>query len=212
MTDDELVDEIDVRSTARDHGEFGIKTLEIELADDALMALAYEKPSRAGLEFLLDESELPLGEPKALAVVVPVRIQVREEHLGRGLLDDRAADGAGEDIARALRGERHDAVQLPPRLGSILREALEGGIREQPPELIHPTHEPSAIKEMPHEMKEIERDGGAAHFVIEEIRDIEPHDRVTRAAWCAREPRDDEILFVVEDPGVVAPCHRTPGR
>ena len=88
------MDDIDRRSTPGDHGELGLKALEIELAHDALMTLFHEEPPRAGLELLLNELELALGEAKACAVVLAVRVRVRKEDLGRGLLDDRATDGA----------------------------------------------------------------------------------------------------------------------
>src|SRR5580658_10026346 len=122
------------------------------------MALADEKPAGAWLELFFHELELPLGEPKSLHVIVRIRVRIWEKDLGRGLLDQRPADGTAENIARALGGECHDAIQFPPGLGSILREALEGGIGQQPPELVHPADEPSTVEKVADQMKEVERD------------------------------------------------------
>ena len=80
---DEVTHEIDIGASSRDHGELGIKALEIELADDALMPLLDEEASRAGLELILEEPELPLGESEATAVVLEVGVGIRKEHLGR---------------------------------------------------------------------------------------------------------------------------------
>ena len=61
-----------------DHRELRIKALEVELAHHALVALLHEEAPGAGLELLLDEPELALGEPEPVAVVLRVRIGVRE--------------------------------------------------------------------------------------------------------------------------------------
>ena len=57
-------------AAAGDHRELGIESFEVELADDALMTLLDEEPAGAGLELLLDELELALGEPEAAAIVL----------------------------------------------------------------------------------------------------------------------------------------------
>src|SRR6185437_2955222 len=120
-----------------------------------------------------DESELAVGEAKAGDVFLGYGIGVGEENLRRRLLDDGAADGTFEDVARALRGEAHDTIQLPPGLWAILRETLERGVLEQPPELVHPAHQPASIEHLPHEVKEIHRDGSANDVVPEELRYVE---------------------------------------
>src|SRR5580698_9956963 len=96
---DQLTHEIHRRATTGDHRKLQVKAFEIELTHDALMSLLHQEPARARLELLLDEPKLPRGEPETVAVVGRIRIGIREEHLGRGLLDDGAADRTCEDIA-----------------------------------------------------------------------------------------------------------------
>src|SRR3984957_229456 len=203
---DQLMHEIKRTATAGDHCEFRIEALEVQLTHDALMTLLDEEPSRPRFELLLDETELALGEPKARAVVALRRIRVGEEDLGRGLFDQSAADGATQDIARTLRREGHDAVQLAPGLRSIFREALERGIHQQTPELIHPAHEAPPVEELPHEVKEIERDRRTRDLVIKEVRDIKANERM------ASEARDNHVRLVVEYPGIVPLGRAAPGQ
>ena len=136
---------LDATCAARDDGELRIEALEIELADDAVMTLSDEESPRAGLK-LLDELELPLAQSKPFDVVVSGRLNVGEEDLGRGLLDDRAADGALQDIARALRRQTHHPVELSPGLRSILRKALKGRVGQEGAR-IHPSSTPADGRE-----------------------------------------------------------------
>src|ERR1700722_1998285 len=54
---------------------------------------------------------------------------------------------------------------------------------------------------MPNQMEEIERNRSSRHLVIQKIRDVKSHHRVSG------EFGDDCIVRVVEDPGVIpAPC------
>src|ERR1700722_2201017 len=152
---DQTMHALDLAGATRYHGELGIETLEIELADDAVMTLLDEEHARAGFELLAHELEFTLGKAKTTDVVLGIGVRVRKEDLGGRLLNDRAADCALQHIARALGRQAHDAIQLTPRLGSILRETLESRVRAQAPELIHPAHQPSAVQELAHEVKEI---------------------------------------------------------
>ena len=93
MTGNELVHDVERGAAAGDHRELGLKAIQIELADHALMALLHEEAPGAGFQFLLDKAEFPLRQAESPPVVFGVRIRIREEHLGGGLLDDRAADG-----------------------------------------------------------------------------------------------------------------------
>src|SRR4029077_16603725 len=106
----------------------------------ALMALLDEEPPGSRFELFLDQPEVPLRESKAFAAVGRMRIRVRKENLGRGLLDQRPTDRTSQDVACALRREGHDAIELAPGLRAVLCEVLEGRIREEPPELVHPAH------------------------------------------------------------------------
>src|SRR5437879_11251834 len=91
---DELTHELNRARASRDHGELGIEALQVELADDALMALADEEAPCAGLELRLDEVKLPFGEPKPRDEILGAGVGIGKEHLGRGLLDQGPADGA----------------------------------------------------------------------------------------------------------------------
>ena len=100
--------------TPGDHRELGIEILQIEPADDAVMPLFHKKHARARLERSLIEPELALSQPETVGVLRASCLGVGEEHLGRRLLDDRAADGTVEHVAGALGSEAHDTIQLPP--------------------------------------------------------------------------------------------------
>src|SRR5688572_30689410 len=162
---------------ARDHLELGVESLEIEFADDRVMALLDQEPPRARLELLLDELELALGESKALDVFGRAGAGVREEDLGGRLLDDRAADAALQHITRALGRDRHHGIELAPGLGAILGKTLKSGIGEQAPELVHPAHEPSTVEEALDYVEEIQRDRRTYLLVLEKVRDIHPEER-----------------------------------
>src|SRR2546429_496265 len=84
---DELTHELDRARASGDHGELGIEALQVELADDALVALADEEATRAGLELRLDEVKLPFSEPEPRHVILGAGVRIGKEHLGRGLLD-----------------------------------------------------------------------------------------------------------------------------
>src|SRR5437588_3707563 len=95
---------------ARDHRELRLKSLQVELTHDARVSLLHEKAPRARLHLFLYELELPLREPESSDVVRRCGIGVRKKDLGGGLLDDRAADRAFQDVTRTLGREAHDAV------------------------------------------------------------------------------------------------------
>src|SRR5690348_7898940 len=128
--------------------------LQIEPTHHAVMPLLHQKRARAGLQAFLDQPELALAQTETLGVLCASRFGVWKEHLGRSLLDDGPADGTIEDIARALCCHAHHTIQLSPGLGAILRKTLESGVREQPPELIHPTNQTPAVQELTHEVEE----------------------------------------------------------
>ena len=157
----------------------------------------------------LMQPELALGEPEAL------RCTPRHSHRrsGKNILVGvcsmmRAADGTVQHVARALRRQAHDPIQLAPGLRAVLGEALERGIGQQAPELVHPAHEAAAIEQLANEMEEVQRDRRTRHLVIEEVGDVEPdHGAVLSSA------DSTESVGVVEHPGVVAPaCARTSAR
>src|SRR5256885_9382016 len=152
---------LEVTRASRDHRELRLAALQIQPADDAVMPLLDEEHARARIELLLDELEFALAEAEALHVLGGARLAVREEHLGGRLLDDGAADRTVQHVARALRRERHHAIQLAPGLRAIPGKALERRVRQQPPELIHPAHQTPAVEELAHQVKDVERDRGA---------------------------------------------------
>src|SRR5579875_4083882 len=122
---DEPAHSLDLAGPARNHRELRVEALEIEPADRAMAALLDEEHPRAGIELLFEKLHLALREAEARDVLLLARLGIGEEDLRRRLLDERAADGARQHIARALRREAHDAVQLPPGFGAIFRETLE---------------------------------------------------------------------------------------
>src|ERR1700733_3675538 len=157
MLGNEPVHALDGACSAGNDGELGVKTLEIKLADDAVMALLNEEHARAGLELLLDELELPFSQSETTDVVIGIGIHVREEDLGRGLLDNGPADRAAQHVTGALGRKTHHTVELTPGLGSILGEALERRIGQETPEFIHPAHQPPAVQQLSDQMKEVQR-------------------------------------------------------
>ena len=86
--------------TAGDHREFRVTAFQIELADDAVVTLLDQKHARAGFQLLLDQLEFALAQAETARVLLVARVGVRKEHLGGRLLDEGAADGAVEHVAR----------------------------------------------------------------------------------------------------------------
>src|ERR1700758_2986968 len=101
-----------------DHRKLAVEALKVEAAHDAVMPLFDEEGARAGLQLLLDQLELTFGEPETAAVF----LGAGRKPLGRGLLDDRAADRAVEHVARTLGREAHHAIELAPGLRSLAGE------------------------------------------------------------------------------------------
>ncbi len=64
--------------------------------------------------------------------------------------------------------------------GPSLAKALEGGIGQQSPELVHPAHEAPPVEELAHQMKEIERERARVDLAVEKVRDVEANDRAAR--------------------------------
>ena len=50
-------------------------------------------------------------------------------------------------------------------LGPSLAKLSKAGSREQPPELVHPAHQPPAIEQLAHQVEEIQRDRRAGQLV-----------------------------------------------
>src|SRR5260370_900085 len=59
------------------HRKLCVKSFEVELAHEALMAVTDEKAARARFELFLHQLELPLGEPKSVHIVLSIRICIR---------------------------------------------------------------------------------------------------------------------------------------
>ena len=95
--------------------------------------------------------------------------------------------GLSSTSLATLSRQAHDAVELAPGLRSVLGEALERGIGQQPPEFIHPAHQPPAIEQLAHQMKQVQRDRRAGELVIEELRDVEANDGAARPAAATTE-------------------------
>src|SRR5580698_10839614 len=157
----------------RDDRELRLAALEVEPAHDAVVPLLDEEGAGAGLELLTDQLELALAQAKSLRVLLGAGITVGKEHLGGGLLDQRAAYRARQHVARALRRKAHDPVQLAPGLRPVLRKGLKGRVGEEPPELIHPAHQAPPVEELAYEMEHVEREGRATRLVLEEFSDVE---------------------------------------
>src|SRR6202030_1489633 len=69
-----------------------------------------------------------------------------------------------------------------------------------------PAHEASAIQQLAHQVKKVERDGRAADLMVQKIRDVKRNNRIPG------ESRDHDVLCAIEDPGVVSPGRLAPGR
>src|ERR1700735_166704 len=84
---------------AGNHRQLGIETLEVELADHAVMRLLDQEHPRPRLELDLDELEFTCGQPESPRVFLEIGIRVRKENLCRRLFDQGSADGTVEHIA-----------------------------------------------------------------------------------------------------------------
>src|SRR5580704_16753333 len=106
----------DLAGTARDHSQFGVKSFQVKLTHHTAMSLFDQKHARTGFKLILDEFEFSFGHPEPQRVLLEIRVSVRKEHLGRRLLDQGAADGTVEHVARALRRKAHYTVEFAPSL------------------------------------------------------------------------------------------------
>src|SRR5689334_15305214 len=62
---DELIHQVDSAPAPGNHRQLSVEALEVELANETLMALAHEKAAGARLELFFHELELPLREPES---------------------------------------------------------------------------------------------------------------------------------------------------
>src|SRR5580698_3691062 len=79
---DDPLHALNLLSTAGNHGQFAVKTLQIELAHDAVVSLFDQEHARAGLQLFFDQPEFPFRESEALGVLDKIGIRVRKEDLG----------------------------------------------------------------------------------------------------------------------------------
>src|SRR5579862_990695 len=134
------------------HG--GLKASKVQLTDNAVVSVSYQKHARARLQLLLDEFEFPFAQAKTAYVVALVGIGIGKEHLGGRLFDDGSADGTAKHIGWALRGKTHRSVELAPSLRSVLGEFLKRIVSQQTPKLVHPAHQATSVQESPHQMEQ----------------------------------------------------------
>lgn len=116
MSFDELIDAGHGTGSPRDHCEFSVESLEVELADDTRMPLLDEKHASSRLKLLLDQLELALRKTETIDVVGRGRVGIWKEDLCRRLLDDGSADRTRKRIAWTLCGCAENAVELSPNL------------------------------------------------------------------------------------------------
>src|SRR6185437_8236067 len=141
---------LQLRCAAGDDLQLGFEAAQIQLRDEAVVALLDQEAARSWLQALPDEPIFALGEAEALRIVLPARFWIGEKDLRRSLLDDGATDGTLQHVARALRCEAHDPIELAPGLGTVLDEGRKGLVGQQAQELIHPAHQSSAIELLSH--------------------------------------------------------------
>src|SRR5580698_4684160 len=95
---DQGVQAVDGLGPSGNHGQFAIKAFEIQLTHHTVISLSHQELARADRQLLLDQSKLPLGQAEALDILAMRAFWIREENLGRRLLDEGAADGRGQHI------------------------------------------------------------------------------------------------------------------
>src|ERR1700679_1299604 len=81
----DLVHALYLAGAAGNHRQLGIETLEVELADHAVMRLFDQEHPRTRLELDLDEFEFTFGQPESPRVFLEIGIRVRKENLCRRL-------------------------------------------------------------------------------------------------------------------------------
>src|ERR1700685_1743309 len=165
---DQPMHALDLAGAAGYDSQLCVETLQIELADDAVVSLLDQKHARTGLQSFFYEPELALAQTEAGGVFFEAGVRIRKQHLGRRLLDDRAADRAVEHVTGTLGGHANDAVELAPGLRPLLGKALERRIRQQPPEFIHPANQAPTIEQLAYQMEQIQCDRRARQLVIQQ--------------------------------------------
>src|SRR5665213_222891 len=166
------VEALDGVCPSGNHGEFALKTFEVQLAHHTVVSLSHQELPRADGQLLLDQSKLPFGQPEALDILGMRAFRIREENLGRRLLDESPADGRRQYITDALSRQAHHAVEFAPGSRPVSRETLKCLIRQQPPEFIHPAHQAAPIEHPAYQVKQVQRQWRPDRLLIEEIRDI----------------------------------------
>src|SRR5688500_1881576 len=88
------IEELDRRGPPRQHGEVILHPGKSELGDDGVPALLEQEAPALVRELVLDQPKLPPAQMKTVDVIRGLAPRVREEHLGRALLDDGVRDRA----------------------------------------------------------------------------------------------------------------------
>ena len=190
----------ELAGAARDHGQLGFEAFKIELTDHAVMSLLDQKHSRTWFKLVSDELEFSFAQSESLRVLLETRRRRSGKNTLVGVCSTKVRLMGLSSTSLGLCVARHiTRVEFSPGLRAVFRETLEGGIGQQPPELIHPAHEATSVEQLAHQMKQVQGDRRTRQASGREI----PSRRTPMSERPAN--RDTTVIArIIEDPGVVA--------
>src|SRR3546814_8818369 len=93
------------------------------------------------LQFMADQVKFLPRQAEAVDIVVGLAVRVRQDDLGRHLLDNAVSDRRSERVRRTLRAEHEEGVELAVGFQAVLRDLLNTYVLQRSPHFIDVEHE-----------------------------------------------------------------------
>src|ERR1700738_210969 len=157
------------------------------------MALLDQKAPAFGSQLLLDQTELGVGEGEAVDIVRSRSPSIRQENLGRTLLDDGMRDRRRQRIPRRLGAEHHDAVLLADGFELVVGEIATRLISQRLPEFVDIDNQAPSVNQAFNSVKQVHHQRCADGWMIQQIGHVEADETGIEA---------DGVLLTIENPAV----------
>ena len=185
------VEQLDGFRASGQDGERVVETAEVEFRDDRVVALLDQEAPAFGSELLLDQPEFRVGQMEAIDIVRARSPRVRQEDLGRALLDDGVGDRRGQRIARRLRAEHHDTVLLADGFQLVVGEIAKRFVAKRLPELVSVGDQAPALDQALHALEQVHHQRCAYGGVVQQVGHVKTNEPGVEA---------DGVVIAIEDP------------